>query len=155
MLNLFVLLELYELTSLRRTFGKIPHGRLHGFHLTAAHEVFAGIFAFAPAAKESGTGQLFDHFLHVAELLEHLSYFLRAASAAFGNATSAAGVNNVRLLTFFNGHGLNNSFNQLELVFALSESFFVNLAAEAGNHANNLLQRTNFFHLAHLLQKVF
>src|SRR5204863_7409749 len=84
--------------------------------MTAAkhlHRLTAGLL---PAAGEPGhPAELFQHLLHLHELLQQTIYFFNRGSAASRNALAAAAVDDVLLAPLVRRHRRDNRFHPREL----------------------------------------
>jgi len=93
--------------------------------------------------------------LHLGEFVEHGVHFGQRSRRCLGDADAAFGVENLRTAPFLRCHRANhssirrNSFS----CFDKSPLLFQHLGA-AGQHAHDAFQRTEFFHLAQLLEKI-
>ena len=77
------------------------------------------LLAAAAAPAFAAASKLLHHFLHLLEFAHELVDILDGGAAAFGNALATAGVENIGLVAFIGGHGLDDCLDALELFFGL------------------------------------
>ena len=93
--------------------------------------------------------------LHLAEAVQQRVELSHAHAAAFGNALTPARVEDLRIAAFLRRHPANHSFHAAKFLFTFTHVRALHHLRAAGQHADQIFERAEFFHLAQLFQKIF
>src|SRR5206468_11433744 len=99
--------------------------------------------------------EFFHHLLHLGKFVEQRVHFGHGHAAAFGNTLTAAGIKNLRSAALLSGHSANNSFHAAELSLLFRHVGALEHFRAARKHADDRFERSYFFHLAELFEKIF
>ena len=92
---------------------------------------------------------LLYHLAHLVKLAHQGVYILHGYARARGNALAAAGVEDIGMAALLRGHAAHDCLGLFKSVFV--DLNVLELAANAGKHAQDVGQRAHLLHLLHLL----
>src|SRR5713101_743802 len=117
----------------------------------------AGEFSKAFHFRARGHGAvLLHHGAHLHILLQDLVDVLHGGAAAFCDPFAALAVDDVVVLAFLIGHGVDDGFDLFQFAF-VHAGVFGNILqrADFGEHVHQLIERAHFANLAKLVAKIF
>src|SRR6266404_3508975 len=135
-----------RILSVSKMGSRILAPLLHSWKLHPSH-----------SPREAGLAHLLEHFFHLSVLTEQVVDFLHAGAGAAGNAFAAAAVDGLVMVAFVSGHGIDDGFDAVDLLFVNFVGGFLQAGkrSDTGQHAHETLQRSHFANLTQLVAKIF
>ena len=133
--------------------GKAAHAGepSHTGHTAHSPHPFGQRRHLRPAALGFGVHHLLHHLTHLGKLAQDLIDLCHGRAGPGGDALPAAAVDEIRIPALFHGHGIDDGFSARHLLFrGLQIAELGGQTAKSGNKLEDIFQRPDLFHAAHL-----